>query len=111
MRILVLTSIYPSPDDEKSSGLTPVVHYFAREWVKLGHEVLVINNKNKYPFLFYMVSKKIKDMIASKYSLVIPNIKQRKEMKYNLDGVKVFRIPILKMMPWGGFFFAIKSTI
>jgi len=99
-----LTSIYPSPDDEKSSGLTPVVHYFAREWVKLGHEVLVINNKNKYPFLFYMVSKKIKDMIASKYSLVIPNIKQRKEMKYNLDGVKVFRIPILKMMPWGGFF-------
>lgn len=39
--ILVLTSIYPADDIPK--GWTPVVHYFTKEWVKLGHRVLVVN--------------------------------------------------------------------
>lgn len=30
--ILLLTSIYPATDFEKD--VTPVVHYFAKEWVK-----------------------------------------------------------------------------
>lgn len=33
-RILVLTPVYPAQDIPKTD--TPVVHYFTREWVKMG---------------------------------------------------------------------------
>jgi len=48
MKILVLTSVYPQPDDDKYTGVTPVVHYYAKEWAKAGHDVLVIHNANKF---------------------------------------------------------------
>ena len=34
MNILVLTSVYPQDDDENNIGVTPVVQYFAKEWIK-----------------------------------------------------------------------------
>ena len=39
-KILILTTIYPSPDINITNN-TNVVHYFAREWVKQGYGVLV----------------------------------------------------------------------
>jgi len=39
--ILILTPIYPAPDIPKTE--TPVVHYFTREWVKIGYNVRVIH--------------------------------------------------------------------
>ena len=40
MRITILTPIYATTTE--GAGATPVVHYFAREWVKMGHEVTVL---------------------------------------------------------------------
>ena len=53
-QILVLTPIYPADDIPK--GWTPVVHYFAREWVKQGYEVHVINYVANFPRLLYWFS-------------------------------------------------------
>ena len=55
--ILVLTPIYPSEDGVK--GSTPVVHYFVKEWQKLGYNVVVINSKATYPSIFYNLPKPI----------------------------------------------------
>ena len=53
-KLLVLTSIYPGPDIPNS--FTPVVHYFAKEWVASGVEVKVIHNVAYYPRVFYWIS-------------------------------------------------------
>ena len=53
-KLLVLTSIYPGPDIPNS--FTPVVHYFAKEWVASGVEVKVIHSIAYYPRVFYWIS-------------------------------------------------------
>ena len=55
MKIFVLTPIYATTTLQQ--GTTPVVHYFTREWVRMGHEVKVIYLRPKYPRLFYWLSK------------------------------------------------------
>ena len=58
MNILVITTIYPEPDDGVLAPTTPVVHNFAKEWVKMGHKVMAIHNSNKFPLPFYFIPKK-----------------------------------------------------
>ena len=70
MRILVLTSIYPQPDDDKTAGVTPVVHYFAKEWARQGHDVMVIHNANKFVLPLYLLPKKIRRKINSLFGIV-----------------------------------------
>lgn len=41
MKILLLSSIYPEPNEYGIPEDTSAVHYFAKEFVKLGHEVVV----------------------------------------------------------------------
>lgn len=110
MKILVLTSIYPQPDDIKSAGVTPVVHYFAKEWVKMGHKVVVVHNANRFILPFYMIPSKIVQNLNSKLGMVAPNKKQRKRLSNELEGIKIYRIPITKLIPRGKFFnFQIKK--
>lgn len=104
MKILVLTSVYPQPEDDKKSGVTPVVHYFAKEWVKDGHEVLVIHNSNKFIIFLYLLPKFLKQKINSFMGMAIPKFSQSKEIYRVSDGVKIKRIPILKVIPRCDFF-------
>lgn len=95
--ILVLTPIYPSEDGVK--GSTPVVHYFTKEWIKLGYNVLVINSKATYsPFLYNLprpVYKYVEKYFGSAVSREVP----RTNLEYIYEGVKVIRICIKKIMP------------
>ena len=104
MRILVLTSIYPQPDDDKTAGVTPVVHYFAKEWARQGHEVMVIHNANKFLLPLYLVPKKIRRKINSLFGIVYPEFRQRKPLYRTSDNVKIIRLPILKVIPQRDFF-------
>jgi glycosyltransferase involved in cell wall biosynthesis len=99
MNILVLTSVYPQADDENNSGVTPVVHYFAKEWRKAGNNVLVIQNSNRYPKMLYMLPEAYLKKINSKFGIVIPNKNQCKVLFSERDGVKSIRLPMLKIMP------------
>lgn len=99
MKILVLTSCYPEPEDDSKVGATPVVHYFAREWVKSGHEVLVIHNANKFILPLYLLPSFIKRKINSMVDMVFPKLSQRKALYREMEGVKIKRIPILKVIP------------
>jgi glycosyltransferase involved in cell wall biosynthesis len=99
MNILVLTSIYPQVDDEENIGVTPVVQYFAKEWVKAGHRVVVIHNSSKYPRLFYLLPDSWLKRINSKLGIVIPSQKQTKQLYSKVEGVVGYRIPMLKIIP------------
>ena len=104
MNILVLTTIYPEPDDGNLAPTTPVVHNFAKEWVKQGHNVLAIHNSNKFPLIYYYIPSKILAILSSKVGFNIKLIKsQRKDIYSNCDGVKIFRCNIFKYIPFGSY--------
>lgn len=43
MNILIITAIYPEPKEYGIKDDTLIVHYFARNWVKMGHRVMVLH--------------------------------------------------------------------
>jgi predicted SprT family Zn-dependent metalloprotease len=49
--ILIISPVYPSKDGIK--GETHVVHYFAKEWKKLGYNIVVINSQAVYSSVLY----------------------------------------------------------
>ena len=95
-KILILSPIYPADDIPK--GWTPVVHYFAREWVKMGYEVHVINYVANFPAPVYWVSKILRDKIASKAGFTIRTT-FLSDREYVLEGVNVCRIMMRKPLP------------
>lgn len=87
--ILILTAVYPAEDLPKE--YTPVVHYFAREWVKLGYEVLVVNYEVDFPPIMMKVANLYPNTLASHFGTVA-RTKAVKEKEYIIDEVKVKRI-------------------
>lgn len=97
-KILILTTIYPSPDIQ-ISNTTSVVHYFAREWVKMGYDVRVVFNYPIYLRLLHFVAKFIKNALASKFNTSITAIYTNKDYEFEMEGVKVVRMPLFKPLP------------
>lgn len=98
MKILVLSTIYPA-SDIKIANNTNVVHYFAKEWVKQGHEVLVIHNYPIYLRLFHWVASKAEKYIASRFNTSVTTSYQSKDVEFDMDGVHVVRMPLFKPLP------------
>lgn len=96
MRIFVLTPIYATTTTEH--GVTPVVHYFAREWVKMGHEVTVFNIVAKYPKLFYWIGRHFQHQLNSRLGMLIP-VESPKDDDINAEGVVVHRRCFKKIKP------------
>lgn len=96
--ILLLTTIYPAPDLNLLNN-TNVCHYFAKEWVQMGYNVRIIFNYPIYSPIFHLIAKIIEKKLASKGSAYITTRRITKDLKYNLDGVEIFRLPLYKFMP------------
>ena len=95
-KILLLTPIYPSPD-KKQKG-TPVVHYFAKEWVKQGHQVVVCHYPANFPVILRFMAKPILKILESKCSdYITVDYIDRKDFIY--ENVNVYRIPLKKYRP------------
>lgn len=98
--ILLLTTIYPLPSKDNQG--TPVCHYFAREWVKMGYNVRVIHFQSVFPAPFYWLARMNRKLIVAKTGAVVYTERDRGEI-YESDGVKVNRIPLFKPIPHGGY--------
>lgn len=100
MNIILFTSTYPSKYLPK--GATPVVHYFAKEWVKTGHQVHVIHTCVAFPSLYYTIAQLFKNILSSKLGFSIPTQipEEYEEIK---DGVKITHITLKKFKPHGRF--------
>lgn len=104
MNILILTTLYQEPDDCSDAVTTPVVHNFAKEWVKQGHQVIVIHNYNIFLKIFYMVPKKVMNKITNRLGYRVSlDLLQRKDLTYKKDGVTVYKLTILKIIPQGAY--------
>jgi len=95
MNILVLTSNYKA--DDLPEWKTPVVHYFVREWVAQGYNVLVIHNNTIFPNWLHLLLGILKRLSFKKAGyLIAPHVE---EMEYILDNVPVVRLNISKKIP------------
>tara|TARA_E500000331_G_scaffold123539_1_gene121049 strand:+ start:15306 stop:16499 length:1194 start_codon:yes stop_codon:yes gene_type:complete len=97
VKILVLTSIYKGPDIP--SNFTPVVHYFAKEW-NIKNTVIVIHNLAYYHRIFYLASFFFGKIIANLTGTNVPEKRLTQIIKYKIDGVNVYRLPIYKPIPF-----------
>ena len=98
--ILLLTPVYPGPDAHKST--TPVVHYFAREWVKMGYNVMVMHLPANFPNIVYWFLKPFSEKVGSKAGSEIRTWPLH-EQEYEIDDVKIQRFPLSKMKPHARF--------
>ena len=96
MRIFVLTPIYATTT--QGSGATPVVHYFAKEWIKLGHEVRVLNLCARYPKFFYWFGKHFQHKLNSRLGMLVPT-EYPKNKNYSADGVEIHQLCLSKFKP------------
>lgn len=99
MNILVLTSVYRDDSLGNVDKSTNIVNLFVREWVKMGHNVIVIHNSHQYPLLLHFIPRKIKDKIATNIGFYISDYNAVKTAQYEDQGVAVYRIPIHKLIP------------
>ncbi len=95
----MLTSIYPAPDLNLLNN-TNVCHYFAKEWVKMGYNVIVVFNYPIYLRVFHVVARYFEKLAASKFSTYIPTNYLKEDFEYEIDGVRVIRMPLFKPMPY-----------
>lgn len=100
--ILLITSMYPS-DDIKILNNTAVCHYFAKEWISLGYNVRVIFCYHCYPSYFYPLLRVMSKTLANKAGIGVMSINSKEKHEYELDGVKITRIPVRKNRPGGIF--------
>ena len=102
MNILLMTNSMKQPDDTYSSK-TDVVFFFAKEWAKAGHRVVVIHSESKFPLLYYWVPKSIVIKLVGGRFSSIPSVSSRKKLKREQDGVMIYRLPMMKIVPHSGF--------
>lgn len=101
MKIVVITSIYPGEGTPK--GFTPVVHYFVKEWVKMGYDVRVIHTSTYFPKIYYHAPQWVRKFIQDRIGIALPEKRLIKEVEYEFEGVKVYRIPMKKLMPMSNY--------
>lgn len=99
MNILVITQMYSQPDDVGDNKPTKTVNYFVKEWCAMGHRVVVMHCPSKFPYLFYCIPSKIKEKFAGRISTMVPPIESRRRLIREEDGVQVYRLPMLKIIP------------
>lgn len=102
MNLLVLTSIYPEPDDGEDI-VTPTVKYFCEKWVEQGHRVIVIHSNTCFPRVFYYVPKFIRKKMESILGHNFPTRSSRMPLVWKENGVHINRLPMEKIIPHGGF--------
>ena len=96
MKIFVLTPIYATLTS--TQGTTPVVHYFTREWVKMGHTVIVFHFVASYPRLMYCIGKLFQHRLNTQLGILVPTEKPVDE-DYEADGVLIHRRCLSKLIP------------
>lgn len=96
MKIYLLTPIYATTTSMQ--GATPVVHYFTREWIKMGHEVSVFHFEAKYPRLMYWAGRLFQHKLNSRLGMLVPVVCPS-DGDYDAEGVHVHRRCLKKLVP------------
>lgn len=76
MNILLISSIYPEPEEYRIRNDTKAVHYFAKEWVNDGHRVIVLHPyQNAIKLLLSRkISKEIRENVIDGVTVIFGEV-------------------------------------
>lgn len=97
--ILLLTNIYPT-EDPKYPG-TKICHFFTKEWQRIGYNVRVVHYESCFPQLYYKIGGLFRERIMAKTGSLVDMSVPRIPVRYEVDGIKVLRVPLKKYVPHG----------
>lgn len=97
----MITPIYPG--DGMAPDATPVIHYFVREWIKLGYNVRVIRTLSIFPPIYYIIGKYMMTLLSQKEGLASVGKYYNHDGTYEYEGIEVLNISMKKMIPHGSF--------
>lgn len=95
-RVLLITPGYYANDIKIERS--PVINYFAREWVKQGHEVIVYHVPAQFPWIMRTVAKPLAKQLEAILGSSV-NCDKVYEKEYTDENVKVYRVPLNKTIP------------
>lgn len=93
----MISHVYPGGGTPET--YTPVVHYFTREWVNMGHRVIVVNLSTYFPRIFYHLPKFMQTWAVNHFKTVLPQTRLDKAIDFEYEGVSVIRVPVYKTRP------------
>lgn len=99
-KILFITPMlneWATPHDAK------VCNYFVDDWIKQGHEVVIVHYRSSFPSLYLKIAKMfplLRKKICGDNSYVNEVVK---DTTYNYKGCVAYSIPIFKYIPHGAF--------
>lgn len=99
-KILFVTPMWyeeATPHDAK------VCNYFVDDWIKQGHEVVIVHYRSSFPSFFIKIAKTFPTLskrICGDNTYINDSIK---EIVYNYKGCVAYSIPIFKYIPHGSF--------
>lgn len=99
MKILFLSTMYPTP---LRPG-TKVCHYFTREWVKMGHEVLVIHYRSMFPRIYTDLARLFPGLALRYVGNHVEMDRNFDVVKHDEEGIPVYSVPIFKYFPHGSY--------
>lgn len=97
MNIIIFTNHYPIEGAKPST--TYIVRYYAESFVKHGHNVIVVNSTSRFPYVFYLLPKKIVEIIENKLGYILPDLFSRKSIVSKFNGVNYLQLPVKKIFP------------
>ncbi len=102
MRILLVTPYFPSLDIPRADLRTRYLYYFAKSWIALGCEVMVLHSVPQYPRILARAFPWIERRMGFT-GLYEGRAGQHPEAvglsEYQIDGLMVIRTPIVKLFP------------
>lgn len=99
-KILFITPMWheeATPHDAK------VCNYFVDDWIKQGHEVVIVHYRSSFPSLFLKIAKTfpaLRKRVCGDNAYVNEAVK---DTTYSYKGCVAFSIPIFKYIPHGAF--------
>ena len=105
MNILVLTPYFPAFDIYKERSEDPRTKFlydYAVEWVKSGHNVVVLHTIPKYPAFFPWVVRMVESVpYGQKFQLnrFVQNQSTLRHSVYVANKIRIIRIPVSKYIP------------
>lgn len=95
-KVLLITPGYYANDIKIERS--PVINYFAREWVKLGHKVIVYHVPAQFPGLVRAIARPFARKLEAKLNVSV-NCDKVYEREYLDENVPVYRVPLNKTIP------------
>lgn len=99
-KILFITPMW---HEEATPYDAKVCNYFVDDWIKQGHEVVIVHYRSSFPSLFLKIAKMLpalRKRICGDNTYVNEAVK---EYTYDYKGCVAYSIPIFKYIPHGSF--------